>query len=307
MQTFPGPAASRCGAAFGANDLASHRRLGITHRPCRQQIGRKSDSCPGIADGSGCLSFAQPPVAMSAIPSPNLQPPTSMGTLPRAVSLSIVFLGKALFRRAATATLLLTLGAWTCVLHASPAGPSPTPTPTESAVRLATVLHQANDPGGRAFAIVDKEAAMLSVFDPNGRWVGGSRVLLGRTFGDVAAPGVGERTERGTLRLADLTTPAGRFVSEPGLNRGGDFVIWVDHATAFAIHRLRRGLHAAERRRRLSQPGASGKRVTAGCVVVPPRFFEDVVVPVLGNGFAVVYVLPEQPEVGRKAASFPEG
>ena len=35
------------------------------------------------------------------------------------------------------------------------------------------------------------------------------------------------------------------------------------------------------------------KRISSGCVVVPERFYDAVISPVLGKSYAVVYVLPE--------------
>jgi hypothetical protein len=140
---------------------------------------------------------------------------------------------------------------------------------------------------------VDKRLALIAVHAADGRLSGLSRALLGGTPGDHIVPGVGARAQAGTLRPGDTTTPAGRFTSEPGRNRQGEAVVWLDYDAAFAIHRLRPGPAAADRARRLAGADPSRRRVTAGCVVVPGAFFDTTVQPLLGRGRAVVYVLPE--------------
>ena len=150
------------------------------------------------------------------------------------------------------------------------------------------------------FAVVDKQAATIRVYRADGALAGTSAVLLGSTRGDHTMPGVGERAQTGQLRASDRTTPAGRFHSEPGHNRNGDAIVWLDYASAFAIHRLRAGPSKEHRARRLSSTSAADKRVSDGCVVVPEAFYDAVVQPTLGRARGVVYVLPEldmQPEV----------
>lgn len=150
------------------------------------------------------------------------------------------------------------------------------------------------DHHGLPFAVVDKHAARIVIHHADGRLAGTARVLLGSRRGDAATPGVGERTQQGRLRPEDHTTPAGRFVSVPGTNHTGEAVVWIDHAAALAIHRLRPGAQQARRVRALASPRSDDKRLSAGCVVVLPAFYDAVVQPVLGAGRAVVYVLPEQ-------------
>jgi hypothetical protein len=150
------------------------------------------------------------------------------------------------------------------------------------------------DPRGLPFAVVDKHAARIVVHHADGRLAGTAPVLLGIRRGDAATPGVGQRTQQGLLRPEDLTTPAGRFASVPGTNHTGEAVIWIDHAAALALHRLRPGAQQARRVRALRSPRSEDKRLSAGCVVVLPAFYDEVVQPVLGAGSAVIYVLPEQ-------------
>lgn len=166
--------------------------------------------------------------------------------------------------------------------------------PSVAARQVAAQVLATGDHGQRPFAIVDKRAALLTLFSANGQVLGSSSVLLGSVVGDESVPGVGDRTQSGQLQPGDATTPAGRFQSTPGLNHTGEAVVWVDPDTAFAIHRLRPGAAQAERARRLAEYDPGRKRVSAGCVVVPVAFYESVVHPVLGRQPGVVYVLPEQ-------------
>ena len=171
---------------------------------------------------------------------------------------------------------------------------APTPKVSSGIQQLAQRVLQAADPGQRPFAIVDKHTATIAVFKASGALAGVSRTLLGQARGDRSMPGVGERTQAGRLRPEDLTTPAGRFDSLPGLNRDGEAIVWLDYSSAFAIHRLRPGQSQAERARRLASDRVTDKRVSAGCVVVPAPFYDQTVAGVLGRGPGVVYVMPEE-------------
>jgi hypothetical protein len=158
--------------------------------------------------------------------------------------------------------------------------------------QLARWVVDAGDHGGAPFAIVDKRGATLNVFDGNGKLLGASPALLGLTPGDGSMPGVAQRVQTG-LSLQDRTTPAGRFISEPGRNLKGERVVWVDYASAFAIHRMRPAPERERREERLASVTPDDNRITLGCVVVPVAFYENVVDPLIGRRHAVVYVLPE--------------
>jgi len=77
-------------------------------------------------------------------------------------------------------------------------------------------------------------------------------------------------------------------------------VVWADYASAFAIHRVRPGRSHALRTSRLGTASPADNRVSDGCVVVPPKFYEQVVQKVMGSVRSVTYVLPEK----RSAAEF---
>lgn len=177
------------------------------------------------------------------------------------------------------------------VAAAAPAGAAPL---TPQARELHDWVLKERDQQGRPFVIVDKKAARMYVFDAKGGLQGSSTVLLGQAAGDGIAPDVGEHTQQGFVPFEERTTPAGRFVAQPGRNISGEQVIWVDYNAAFAIHRLRPGHSKAERERRLASADPAQHRASLGCVVVPVRFYKDVVQRWLGTGGAVVYVMPEQ-------------
>jgi hypothetical protein len=148
------------------------------------------------------------------------------------------------------------------------------------------------DNKGLPFAIVDKKAATLFLFDRRGRLLGSTPVLLGLAPGDHAVRGVGE-LDPARIPPSDRTTPAGRFDSEPGVNLQGEDVVWFDYDAGLAIHRLRPGPSAGQRVQRLASPDTAARRVSLGCVVVPVVFYEQTIAPVLGRQRGVVYVLPE--------------
>jgi len=148
------------------------------------------------------------------------------------------------------------------------------------------------DNQGLPFVIVDKKSARMFVFEANGRLRGASPALLGLTPGDHSIPGI-EQREVASLREDERTTPAGRFVSEPGRNLQGEAIVWFDYTARLAIHRLRPAPGRERRPERLASASPDDKRISMGCVVVPVSFYKTVVAPVLGKSYGVVYVLPE--------------
>lgn len=200
-------------------------------------------------------------------------------------------------RHAAVCTAWLMGAAWSHAGAAAPAEFTAT-RPSLQARSLVDWVLRSGDARGRPFAVVDKRAARIYVFDDAGRMAGQSAALLGATFGDHTVPGVDARAQTGEVGPDERTTPAGRFEAVPGQNDKGEHVVWVDYASAFAIHRLRPGFAYQARATRLSAAQAAGKRVSWGCVVVPVAFYQGVVEPVLGRSRSVVYVMPEQAAMG---------
>lgn len=158
---------------------------------------------------------------------------------------------------------------------------------------VADWVMESADHRGMPFAVVDKKDARIYVFEPGGRLSGSAPALLGQAVGDESAPDVGVHTQQGEVPMAERTTPAGRFTSQPGRNLDGEHVVWVDYSAAVAIHRLRPGPSMRSREARLASATPDDNRASLGCVVVPGAFYDGVVQPVLGKSRAVVYVLPE--------------
>lgn len=157
---------------------------------------------------------------------------------------------------------------------------------------------------GRPFAIVDKRAATLSVYAADGSLVGRAPALLGATPGDAEPPS--SRGKHPSALTADeRVTPAGRFEAQPGRNLNGEPIVWFDYEASLAIHRLRPAPASQRRPQRLASPDLTARRITLGCVVVDPAFFDRVVLPTLGAGHSLVYILPEREPAAAIAAAAP--
>ena len=163
--------------------------------------------------------------------------------------------------------------------------------PVTAEVALRPVAHDAAD--ARPFAVVDKRRAILAVYTADGRLVGRTAALLGLTPGDQE-PASARGKAPGALGPAERVTPAGRFEAVPGRNLGGERVVWFDYAANLAIHRLRPAPASERRPQRLASDNLQERRITLGCVVVDPAFFDAVVLPTLGRGPSLVYILPER-------------
>ena len=142
------------------------------------------------------------------------------------------------------------------------------------------------------FVIIDKKNAQAFVFDADRQLKGATPVLLGLAVGDDGLVDMSGR-KVSSLRPFERTTPAGRFVAEPGRNLQGEEIIWLDYAAKLAIHRLRPDHQPERRAQRLATASVADNRISLGCVVVPIAFYEKVIQPLLGKSRSVVYVLPE--------------
>jgi hypothetical protein len=166
-----------------------------------------------------------------------------------------------------------------------------------AAVRRVADWAVATDAGGLPYLIVDKTGARLWAFGPDGRGRGSAPVLLGLARGDASVPGIGERPLAG-IRPEERTTPAGRFLAEPGRNLHGEDIVWIDYEAAVSMHRVRATNPRERRLQRLASPTTADNRISYGCINVPPDFYDGVVRPLLAGGRAVVYVLPERRSLG---------
>lgn len=163
---------------------------------------------------------------------------------------------------------------------------------SEPARRVANWAVASGDHRAMPFVILDKLEARVFVFDAQGRLLGASPVLLGAAVGDDSVAGIGKRPIA-EVRPEERTTPAGRFIAEPGRNSMGEDVIWVDYDAAVSMHRVR-ALEPSERRlERLASPSPTDNRISYGCINVPQRFYEAVLRKTFHGQRGVVYVLPE--------------
>lgn len=165
-------------------------------------------------------------------------------------------------------------------------------TPSADARHVADWIADAGDNAGRPFVIVDKKAAQLYLFDAAARLQDASRVLLGSALGDESVPGIGERPIE-QVRPDERTTPAGRFEARLGRNALGEDVIWVDHAAAVSMHRVRLTDPRERRLQRLASSQVADKRISYGCINVPARFYDRHLRPLFAERSVPIYVLPE--------------
>ena len=154
----------------------------------------------------------------------------------------------------------------------------------------------------RPYAVVDKRQATLSIHAADGRLIGRAPVLLGLTPGDVE-PASARGKDPSALGVHERVTPAGRFEAQPGHNLSGERIVWFDYAAHLAIHRLRPAPASQQRPERLASARVADRRITLGCVAVDPAFFDRVVLPTLGGGPSLVYVLPEREPAWAGAAA----
>ena len=176
--------------------------------------------------------------------------------------------------------------------EASEADPQPVGPPAGTAAQLAQWVAATGDNGGQPFVIVDKLAADVFVFAPDGSLQGSAPVLVGQTPGDDSATGVGDR-DLSAISPEERTTPAGRFVASFGPASGRRTVLWVDYATAISLHPVIVTNPQEHRLERLRSPLAEDRRITYGCINVPTAFYQDVVLTAFAGGSGVVYILPE--------------
>jgi len=168
--------------------------------------------------------------------------------------------------------------------------------------QLAHAAVETRDSQSLPFAIIDKKNASVFVYAADGSLRGASPVLLGLARGDESASGIGER-KLSEIRPDERTTPAGRFVSEPGLNLQGEDIVWVDYDAAVSMHRVRANNKAERRLERLASVTSEDNRISYGCINVPASFYDSYIKPALGDAHGVIYILPETHPI-RESFSF---
>jgi hypothetical protein len=190
--------------------------------------------------------------------------------------------------------------------------PAPAPqarqeTPVEPAMRLADFAGEHPSADARhiadwvvftsnqrkhAFVVVDKKDARVYVFTPEGKLLRSAPALLGAAHGDDSFPGIGDKPLKEVLP-EEKTTPAGRFMAEPGRNTNNEDIVWVDYDAAVSMHRIRPTVAAERRLERLASLAIDDNRISFGCINLPITFYEDVLSPTVQKYGAVVYVLPD--------------
>jgi hypothetical protein len=163
---------------------------------------------------------------------------------------------------------------------------------SDAAIELAGWVVATRDSQGYPFAIIDKRAAQILVFGPDGRLRGAAPGLFGSAVGDHTAPGIAGLALR-EIPGRDRTTPAGRFVGGFGASIDAGRVLWVDYESAVSIHPVATGVPAERRVERLASPSPADNRVTHGCINVSPEFYESVIRPTFERG-GVFYILPDR-------------
>ncbi|MFC5498885.1 hypothetical protein ACFPOE_15155 [Caenimonas terrae] len=164
--------------------------------------------------------------------------------------------------------------------------------PTDAVRQIANWSVYTGDHKQMALVVVDKKDARVWVFDPQGKLVANTPALLGAAIGDDSVPGIGEKP-LSQVRQEEKTTPAGRFIAEPGVNASGEDVVWVSYDLAVSMHRVRPVVKAERRLERLASPTPADNRISFGCINLPPKFYEQVLSPTVRKYGAVIYVLPE--------------
>lgn len=172
------------------------------------------------------------------------------------------------------------------------AAPAPKQRLTPDAAQVFDWVARSHDNEGLPFMIIDKRQAHVWVFDRSAQLQGDAPVLLGSARGDGTLPGIGTM-KLSQIRPSDRTTPAGRFKADVGRNLRGEDVVWVDYDAAVSMHPVLTTEPRERREERLATPTPADNRVSYGCINVPTRFHEQVVMGTIKHGHSIVYILPE--------------
>ncbi len=172
---------------------------------------------------------------------------------------------------------------------------------SDTVIELAGWVVATDDNLGYPFAIIDKAAAQVLVFGPDGRLRGAAAGLFGSAVGDHTAPGIAGLALR-EIPGRDRTTPAGRFVGGFGPSIDAGRVLWVDYDSAVSIHPLS-DVPGERRAQRLASSSPDDNRITHGCINVSAEFFESVVRPTFEAG-GVFYVLPDEASLAETFPAF---
>ena len=194
----------------------------------------------------------------------------------------------------------LALGLLLAVSSTAVAGQPPAPGQADAAEREASPAVQrlkswvleTGDHQGLPFVLIDKVNARVFAFNPDGRLLGATPVLLGLARGDIAPPDIGDRP-LSAIAPEERITPSGRFLASIGENLSGKSILWIDYAGALSLHPVVTARPADRRLQRLTTPTSEDNRISYGCVNVPPAFYEDVIATAFRDTAGIVYILPE--------------
>ncbi|BCA62637.1 hypothetical protein HMP09_1871 [Sphingomonas sp. HMP9] len=150
----------------------------------------------------------------------------------------------------------------------------------------------ARDNGALPYVVIDKQAAMLFLFNAKGDFLGQAPVLLGVGIGDDSSPGVGAKS-LAEIGPAERTTPAGRFIAKFGRALGHQRVLWVDYTNSVALHAVITTNKAEHRVERLQSPTPDDNRVSFGCINVGTGFYSKKLRPLFQRKGGMVYILPD--------------
>jgi len=168
---------------------------------------------------------------------------------------------------------------------------------SDKARQVADRVVSSNNNRSLPFIIIDKVNAEVFLFDDHGQLRGATPALLGLARGDDSVAGIGNR-KMSTIRPGERTTPAGRFVASMGHDNVGHTILWVDYADSIALHRVVTTNPKEHRLERLASGLSSERRISYGCINVPVKFFEKIVMPAFTGTNGIVYIIPETRSVG---------
>lgn len=163
---------------------------------------------------------------------------------------------------------------------------------SDTVIELAGWIVASKDNQGYPFAIMDKAAAQILVFNGDGRLRGAAPGLFGSAKGDHTAPGV-TGIALHAIPGRDRTTPAGRFIGGYGPSIDAGRVLWVDYDSAVSLHPTATGVPSERRVERLASESPDDNRVTHGCINMSPEFYERVIHSTFEKG-GVFYILPDK-------------
>ncbi|WP_443026411.1 hypothetical protein [Sphingomonas sp. HMP9] len=166
------------------------------------------------------------------------------------------------------------------------------PARSDDASRMIAWVAAARDNGALPYVVIDKQAAMLFLFNAKGDFLGQAPVLLGVGIGDDSSPGVGAKS-LAEIGPAERTTPAGRFIAKFGRALGHQRVLWVDYTNSVALHAVITTNKAEHRVERLQSPTPDDNRVSFGCINVGTGFYSKKLRPLFQRKGGMVYILPD--------------